>query len=449
MEILKKTLVATGVATAVLAAGAAQAAAINNNTAATTAQEIVNESVRTTITPVATVVTLAAGEDLSVDDSITFTLGQGGLWKAITNANLVQANGTFAIVSGGVGKSFATYRVTASGDTASTITLAAAATVTGTAIADNATLTVQADMSGFVGGATTALFGSPLVSFNTKLVPTMTAVFTPNTGVFQVGTGFTTLAAGSNTSGNATVTLTIDGDAAANVTTVGAPIGVPTPAKTLIAVSGPMTGIGSINAANIDGSSAAGVATALGANLFTIDVANNVATGTTTDNTAATIISMVFDGTIAYPASAYTATVSMLADVAGGYGVNANIGTGALFSFTRNGSAFATNSFGVLNKLTVTDRSGGLGGAGADGAITLSAFDAAGAAVTCTGLTITNVPNNGTTTITGADVQTACAGAKRVEGIVNSTSILVSNTKVAADGATSQSGLNGASTIAN
>ena len=182
MKLLKKTLVAAGVATAVLATGAAQAATISNPSTApgaTAAQNIINESVRTVITPAATVVNLGAGESLSVDDSVTFTLSSG-TWAAIASGDLTQANGTFALVSGGVGSSVATYRVTASGDTATALTLSANATVTGTAIPSDATLSVQADMSGFVGGAATALFGTPLTALNTKLVPAMTATITAN-----------------------------------------------------------------------------------------------------------------------------------------------------------------------------------------------------------------------------------------------------------------------------
>ena len=461
MKLLKKTLVAAGVATAVLATGAAQAATISNpSTAATPAagKTIVNESVRTVITPAATIITLGAGESLSVDDSVTFTLSSG-VWGAIASGDLTQANGTFALVSGGAKSSSATYRVTASGDTASTITLSANATVTGTTIADSATLSVQADMSGFVGGAATALFGTPLTSLNTTLVPAMTATITAGSGVFDVASGFARLqgvtptATGTTTSANATIQTTVNPQATANTTTTGAPANAPSANKTLISISGPMTGVASIGSPNIQASSAAGVdttGTGVVATNFTIDAANNVATGTQNSNANATVTAITFAGTMAYDASAYTAVVSMLSDVAGGYSANANVKTGTLHSFSRNGTSFSSNSFGSLNKLTVTDRSGALGGAGADGAIAISAYDAAGAAVTCTGLTIANLPNNGTTTIQGADVTAACPGAKRIEGIVNSTSIMSTNTKVAADGATSQSGLgNGTLTVAN
>ena len=77
----------------------------------------------------------------------------------------------------------------------------------------------------------------------------------------------------------------------------------------------------------------------------------------------------------------------------------------------------------------------------------ITAYDAAGAAVTCTGLSIASLPNNGSTTIQGADVMAACAGAKRIEGKVNSTTIYVSNTKITSDGATSQAGGNNTAAV--
>ncbi|HIL64396.1 MAG TPA: hypothetical protein EYG42_13245, partial [Porticoccaceae bacterium] len=436
MKLLKKTLVAAGLATAVFATGAAQAASINNpSTAAnpTVGQTITNESTRTTITPVATVIALDLGEGLSVNDSITFTLNSG-VWGAIATADLT-GGGTVALVSGGAATSAAVYRVTVAVPAASTLTLAATANITGTAIPDGTTITVQVDMNGFVGGAATSLFGSPLTSLNTSMSPAMSAVVTTavptgaNSGTFDVATGFATLTAGAvagvSTSAIADVTTTANAAAVAgSTTTVGGnqPAGPPTPAATLLTVMGPMTGVTSIGSPNILGTTGAGLGTTpVSTGVFNIDTANNVAWGTQVA-TGATPITITFAGTQAYDASAYTVAVSRLADAGAGYAANASIGSGTLFSFTRNGSSFTTNSFGSLNKLTVTDRSNGLGGTGADGAIALTAYDAAGAAVTCTGLTIANIPNNGTTTIQGADVMAACAGAKRIEGIVNSTS---------------------------
>jgi hypothetical protein len=468
MNLLKKTLVAAGVATAVLATGAAQAAAVNNPTVGATgipnlvaSKNVANESVKTVLDLNTIVLTMGAAETLSVGDSVIFTLSNGTFAGMGTLTSTL--GGVLSLIDVGIGSSKATYRV----DVAATGPLAAislaGATVTGTTIADNASVVTSVAMSGFVGGVATALFGSPHNNYDMQLVPAMTATVTTATGIFDVAAGFSALTTGTGTTTATGLSTTIA--TAAVTTTAGAgstvgantglggaspiPAAVPAAAATLITISGPMTGVSSIDDANVNGSSAAGVLTTGGGGEYTIDTATNMAWATQVATAGASVTTITFDGTVSYDASAYTATVSRLADGAN-YAANTNIGSGTMFAFSRNGSSFSTNSFGSLNKLTVTDRSGALGGAGADGAIAISAYDAAGAAVTCTGLTIANLPNNGTTTIQGADVTAACPGAKRIEGIVNSTSIMSTNTKVAADGATSQSGLgNGGNTVAN
>lgn len=455
MKLLKKTLVAAGIATAVFATGAAQAATINNPSTAlapAAGKAVTNESVLTVITPADTVVTLGAGESLSVDDSVTFTLN-AGTFGTIAGGNLtaVPANGeTYALVSGGAGSNSATYRVTGAASAAAAVLTLSGHTITGTGVAANSSILVTVDMSGFVGGAATALYGTPITQINTSLVPAMAAVVTAAgaAGVFDVANGFTALTAGtgntvagvSTFNGLADVTTTASAAAVVGNNTAGVPAGVPDPAATLIAISGPMNGVAGIDSPNTNATNALGVLAAPPATGFGINVGSNMAWGTQI-GTGATAITISFDGTTSYDVSSYSAKVLRLPDVANGYGANANIGSGSLFSFTRNGTAFTSNSVGALNKLTITDRSGGLGGTGADGGIAISAFDAAGNAVTCgAGLVIPNVPNNGTVTVQGADIQDNCPGAKRIEGIVNSTNIYVSNTKKTEDGATSQSG---------
>lgn len=455
MKLLKKTLVAAGIATAVFATGAAQAATINNPSTAlapAAGKAVTNESVLTVITPADTIVTLGAGESLSVDDSVTFTLN-AGTFGTIAGGNLtaVPANGeTYALVSGGAGSNSATYRVTGAASAAAAVLTLSGHTITGTGVAANSSILVTVDMSGFVGGAATALYGTPITQINTSLVPAMAAVVTAAgaAGVFDVANGFTALTAGtgntvagvSTFNGVADVTTTASAAAVVGNNTAGVPAGVPDPAATLIAISGPMNGVAGIDSPNTNATNALGVLAAPPATGFGINVGSNMAWGTQI-GTGATAITISFDGTTSYDVSSYSAKVLRLPDVANGYGANANIGSGSLFSFTRNGTAFTSNSVGALNKLTITDRSGGLGGTGADGGIAISAFDAAGNAVTCgAGLVIPNVPNNGTVTVQGADIQDNCPGAKRIEGIVNSTNIYVSNTKKTEDGATSQSG---------
>ena len=455
MKLLKKTLVAAGIATAVFATGAAQAATINNPSTAlapAAGKAVTNESVLTVITPADTIVTLGAGESLSIDDSVTFTLN-AGTFGTIAGGNLtaVPANGeTYALVSGGAGSNSATYRVTGAASAAAAVLTLSGHTITGTGVAANSSILVTVDMSGFVGGAATALYGTPITQINTSLVPAMAAVVTAagTAGVFDVANGFTALTAGtgntvagvSTFNGLADVTTTASAASVVGNNTAGVPAGAPDPAATLIAISGPMNGVAGIDSPNTNATNALGVLAAPPATGFGINVGSNMAWGTQI-GTGATAITISFDGTTSYDVSSYSATVSRLPDVANGYGANANIGSGSLFSFTRNGTAFTSNSVGALNKLTITDRSGGLGGTGADGGIAISAFDAAGNAVTCgAGLVIPNVPNNGTVTVQGADIQDNCPGAKRIEGIVNSTNIYVSNTKKTEDGATSQSG---------
>jgi len=455
MKLLKKTLVAAGIATAVFATGAAQAATINNPSTAlapAAGKAVTNESVLTVITPADTIVTLGAGESLSIDDSVTFTLN-AGTFGTIAGGNLTAgpANGeTYALVSGGAGSNSATFRVTGAPSAAAAVLTLSGHTITGTGVAANSSILVTVDMSGFVGGAATALYGTPITQINTSLVPAMAAVVTAagTAGVFDVANGFTALTAGtgntvagvSTFNGLADVTTTASAAAVVGNNTAGVPAGAPDPAATLIAISGPMNGVAGIDSPNTNATNALGVLAAPPATGFGIDVGSNTAWGTQI-GTGATAITISFDGTTSYDVSSYSATVSRLPDVANGYGANANIGSGSLFSFTRNGTAFTSNSVGALNKLTITDRSGGLGGTGADGGIAISAFDAAGNAVTCgAGLVIPNVPNNGTVTVQGADIQDNCPGAKRIEGIVNSTNIYVSNTKKTEDGATSQSG---------
>ena len=456
MKLLKKTLVAAGIATAVFATGAAQAATINNPSTAlapAAGNLVTNESVLTVITPANTEVTLEAGESLSIDDSVTFTLSAGTFGTLVGgNLTAVPANGeTYALVSGGAGSSTATFRVTGAASAAAAVLTLSGHTIsagTGTVPADT-TILVTVDMSGFVGGAATALYGTPLTQINTQLEPAVTATVTANANVgeFDVASGFSTLTAGTGTTvlgastlnGFAVVTTTASAAAIAGGTTAAIPTAVPDPSANLISISGPMRGVASINSANTDATNGLGILATPAANGFGINVAQNKAHGTQI-GMGATDISITFDGTTAYDTSPFTAVVSRLPDGTN-YAPKLNIGSGNLFSFTRNGTAFASNSVGRLSTLTITDRSNNLGAGGANGDIAITAYDQAGNMVACgAGLVIDNLPGNGTVTIQGADIVDNCPGVKRVEGIVNSTAIYVTNTKKSSTGLTQMSG---------
>ena len=458
MKALKKALVVLGTAIAIFATGAAQAVAINNPSTAllpAPGKLVTNESVLTVITPADTVVTLGAGESLSIDDSVTFTLS-AGTFGTLVGGNLTAtgvAGETYALVSGGAGSNSATFRVTgAASNSGATLTLSGH-TITGTGLAANSTILVTVDMSGFVGGAATALYGTPITQINTQLEPAMAAVVTAagTAGVFDVASGFSTLTVGTGTIAGAfstlnsiaTITTTASLAAVANNNAAGFPIGAPDPSATLIAISGPMSGVDRISSGGTNATNIAGVNTTNPASLgFGINVASNTAFGTQIA-TGASNLEITFDGTTAYDVSGYSAVVARLPDVAGGYGANANIGGGSLFSFTRNGTAFASNSVGRLSTLTITDRSNNLGAGGANGGIAITAYDQAGNMVACgAGLVIDNLSGNGTVTIQGADIVDNCPGVKRVDGVVNSTSIYVTNTKKSSTGLTQMSGSN-------
>lgn len=486
MKVLNKTLVAASIASAVLATGAAQAATLQNfpSTAAagTFAETIINETVRTTVDGQTALdptnsgaaanatnqfaLLLGAGEILNEDDLIVLTLSNGAEFGAIASDSLLasadaaEALAPVSLISGGAGQSTATFRVGAAGIPANT-TIQLSDGGTGTAVTfdlsgvpASGSVTLTADLQVVAGVSLVSAYGSPLTYNAYQLAPAVVATVTTaasgNNTTFDVATGFSTLVGQTAPSASAagTVTFTDNAAAIANTTTTGVPTGVPTPGNNLITISGPMTGVASITSANIAGATATGAASSPAvAGGASIDTGSNTAWATTTATGAHPIV-INFDGSVAYDASSYTVAASRTTDAAG-YTANSAIGNGTLVSFTRNGSSFSTNSFGPLNKMTVTDRSGGLGGTGADGAINITAYAADGTVATCTGLSIPNIPNNGTVTIQGADVINACPGAKRIEGIVNSTSIQTTSTKITADGATSQSGTNSATTIAN
>lgn len=464
MKLIKKTLMAAAVS-ASIASGAFAATVNNPSTAAvpTYGKTITNESVRTVITPVATAVTLGAAESLNVEDSVTFTLSSGATFAAIVAGDLTAAPNvavaTFALVAGGPGQNFVTYRVTANPtDVAAVLTLAATATHTDTLVPDNGNVQTTVNMSGLVGGVATSLFGSPLTSLSETLAPMQTAALTALIpGTFDVAAGFLQLTGGTSSSGAApflasnaaTVTVTTNAAAAANNNAAGVPAAVPTLANTILTVSGSMAGVASIGVTGgVTSATATGGVPSAGTvvNVLDIDTVNNAAYGIAT-GAGPYVITFNFDGTSVQEIKSYTADVTRTADAAGYAATTVSSSTTA-FNFGRNGSSFASNSIGALNKLTVTDRSGAIGAGGADGAIDLSAFDASGAAVTCTGLSIANLPSNGTTTIPGSDITSACPGAKRVEGIVNSAAIIVTNVKKTADGATATPGLSASGSTA-
>jgi len=459
MKVLQKTLVAAGLATAVFATGAAQAATISAPATATVpayATYIPNNVSSAIVDLPDILVQLGATEALSVDDSVDITLSGGTFDAAVVAANLTNG-GSVAVASGGaIGDSSVKFRVTGAAGGGGDLLTITGLTIDASSVPDNGTVTVQVDMKGFVGGESTNLFSSPLTALGVSKQPVYTVAISDTTvGVFEVATGFNALTSATGTT-NATTGVSTSNDPA-DVTVTQNPVfggtltgqtnSGPVPAAepivgdSLYTISGPMTGVSGIACTACTGSTSAGVASTAttAANAFIIDADNSAAYAVA--GALDQDFTFAFAGDTVMSPSAFTINVTTTTDGVGGYTAS-TIGGGTVASFSRNGSSFATNSFGSKNKLTITDHSGVTGAGGADGAIILTAYDADGAAVTCTGLTIPNVEANATVTIQGADVLAACPGAKRIDGIVNSTTINVTNVKITSDGATMQSGNN-------
>lgn len=459
MNVLKKTLVAAGIATTVLATGAAQAATVSNPSTGTAfSATVVNQEDNSALDINAASIagngewtlTLLAAEALSIDDSVTLTLDNGATWAAIASADLEDdgAAGSFSLANN-ADPAVAVFRVTTAVAAGSLITLAATATMNASAVPASGAVTISAEMKGFVGGDATVLYGSPLISNSLQTAPIYSvAAITPTERTIDVAEGFTLVldANGANpsvTTDNVRPAITRNA-AGANAGTALAAV--------LYSVAGDMTGVTSITCQNMTGSSATGVTTGGVANECLIDTATNMAHAVNTGALNGTLnvnTNVTFDGTTSLENRTFTLAVAGLADATAGYSASTPQAATAGIVLTRNGSSFTSNSLGALNKVTITDRSGAIGTGGADGAVAITGYDNAGTAVPCTGLMVSDVPNNGTVVIQGADIQSACVGAKRIEGVVNSTNILVSNVKTSADGVTVQSGTNSASTIAN
>ena len=461
MKLLKKTLVAAGIATAVFATGAAQAASVDfpskvgAGALPAPAKTIVNEASRAVISlaPVTLTMQDALGglQAISTGSSIRIALSAG----KFTSAGTLNGLGT-TLVSGGIGTDFLLYEVT--GPNAGNIDLTGAE-VDGKLIPDNGQLKINVNIATEIGGSSEQVYGSNLTAgagieqLALQLEPALAAKITAvSGGEFLVAAGFRALAnvntLGESTAGPSTITFTASAGAiVAGTTATGGnvPLGSQSPASVVVTIVGPMAGVKSIGApaSNIEGSTAAGVATTPATAAGNFNIGAGAAYGRLTTIGTSTF-GITFDGSVAYEPGAYTAQVRTNPDAAGGYLTpRAQLVQGTVFAFTRDGSSFTANTFGALNKLTLTDRSGSLGGAGADGSVTITAYDATGAEVVCADSLLGNLPSNGTMTVSGEDIQTNCPGAKRIEGAVNSSNIYVSNTKKTEDGATSQSNTNG------
>lgn len=406
-----------------------------------TAKKVLQNATSTTMAAftadVNVVYTLGAGETLNTNDTLVITLG-GGAKFAATVPTVTGSTGAMSIVGSAVGQTTANFRV-------ATVALQGHNLVFNTNTdpgifdlsAANGDVTFQIEATTSVGSLrifkalTTALanstnpFSAPSASSRVSVVTaTNIADVSAAAGAYKAFTAATNVP---------TLTFTSLVEAANT-----APIGSPVPAGSVIfGITGDFVGMTAPTAvAGITGCSSTGVTGTGVANKYLLS-------GTTAayaKNTAAVAPqgavvaspTFVLDGTTAQAARSFSASVSVLTDATYWTGYTAQAAT-ALYSITRNGSSFVTNSVGSRNTIKITDRSNGMATAG--GNITITAYDVNGVTIPFSGTGL-KLQNNATTTITGTQLAAffPTGTPMRYEFSVESSTVVVTNVKSSVDG---------------
>jgi len=389
--------------------------------------------------------TLGAGETLNTNDVLVLTLTGGAKFSATapTLAGSASTGTGFTIVGSATGLTAANFRVAEVQNVGNAITINVESTIfdlsaaTGNvdvqlaATTSVGSLPIFSSLQSTKTGATYA-FGSSAMEAVTVTASTDVADVSATVGAYKKFTG-------GGTAGTAATFIYTNLSEAANTVPNGQEISI---GKIVFNVAGTLTGIASITTPGglCTPCDAAGTAIVGGtANTFGITAAK---TNAYCYNTAALSpaiglsLGPVFnlDGTTAQAARSFTALVAVLAD---GTKWNAHtaLAATAIYSITRNGSSFVTNSIGARNTVKITDRSGSIATTG--GSITVTAYDAAGTALTAVGSApALTLASNGTTSITGTDLAARFTGGTpmRYDFSVESPSVIVTNVKSNADG---------------
>ena len=482
MKFLKKICVAAAaVATAIFVAGSAQAATVPMLDAGAYAGTLVNEAASNAsvdvndITSTNWTFTLGAGEVIQSGTVLELTLSGGARWLSGGARLCDNADGDgdgncdalpisyFAPPEGMENVSEFLVSGEIAGGTVIRL-LNMTDTIDASRVPAGGRVTLTANLLTEVLNRTRSIYSTPLTYRLLQLESLYqdATLVPPAPGVFDVTTGYVELTgASASMSGEAMVSLNIS-DAAP--VAVGA-------RRVLFTLAGDMSAgvVSSISGTSLTSTNAAGaVPTAAAggtvANSFMIDRAAGMAYAASANELAAgaplnSTIQITFntrdeavtddDGMVTTPAGGAKSAGSYLLTVAGtpqGSGSNRVYSASSILtarpalSFIRNGSSFVSNTLGPLNMVNITDRSGSLTGVSPSGDVSITAYNPEGSPVPCAPLDL-RLPNNGTLTIPGADIIAACPGAKRIEGFVNSTSILSTNIKQTENGATSSSNL--------
>jgi len=413
----------------------------------TSAKKILSNAGATKLTAVSAynsiAYTLGAGETLNTNDVITVTLSGGAKFSS-TAPVLKTTGGTAfaAIVGSATGATTANFRVTASGliptdviylNTDQAIFDVSAVTgnvdVNFKAITAVGSLTIFDSLQSSKTGAKYGFSAAEAMESVTITASTNIADVSAAGGAYKrFTTGLVGAAAGFS------ITNLCDDNTLATI-----PAGQQISAgKIVFNINGALTGVTSISGAGCTPCDAAGTAIVGGtANTFGITTAK---TNAYCFNTAALAPmanlalapAFTIDGTTAQTARSFNASVALLADGTS-WDAHSALGNTAIYSITRNGSSFVTNSIGSRNKLKITDRSGALT---TPGTITITAYAADGTAIPELGSAAAlTVPSNGTTEITGADLAARfpTGTPMRYDFAVESASIIATNVKFNAD----------------
>jgi hypothetical protein len=386
---------------------------------------------------------LGAGETLNTNDTLVLTLSGGAKFSStaptLSGSTTAGDGAGFSIVGSATGNSTANFRVAASQAVGNTITVNVEGTIFNvSAVTGNVDVSLAATTSvgaiSIFNSAQSSKTGAAYAFSAPSAMETVSFVANTNVADVSATTGAFTKFTGATVTGNAA------GFNYSNMSELinSAPSGQSSSAGTVVFnIAGILTGITSISGAGCTGSTSAGVTTGGTANFFLIDTAK---TNAYCVNTAPVVqgiplaLAPVFtlDGTTAQSARAFTGSVNALVDGTKWTAHTAATAT-ALYSITRNGSSFVTNSVGARNTIKITDRSGGLPTAG--GAVTITAYNSAGTAIPFSG-TAQLLLNNATLNLTGTQLAAffPTGTPMRYDFAIESSSIVVTNVKASADG---------------
>jgi len=443
---MKKALLTLLVAAFVLSMGIGTANAAWTSSF-TTAKKILQNSNATTLASQSAVnsiaYTLGAGETLNTNDTLVLTLTGGA--KFSSTAPTLSGSGTagdgkgFSIVGSATGNTSANFRVAESQLVGNTITVNVQGTIFNvSAVTGNVDVSLAATTSvgslSIFNSAQSSMTGAAYAFSAPTAMESVYINASTNVADVSATTGAFTKFTGATVTGTAAAFSYSNMSEAVNA----APSGQSTSAsKVVFNIAGTLTGITSVSGTGCTGSNSAGTTTGGTANFFLIDTAK---TNAYCVNTAEVVqgtplaLAPVFtlDGTTAQSARSFTGSVAALADGTKWTAHTAATAT-ALYSITRNGSSFVTNSVGARNTIKITDRTGALPTAG--GAVTITAYDVNGTAIPFSG-TAQVILNNATLTLTGTQLAAffPTGTAMRYDFAIESSSIVVTNVKAATDG---------------